>query len=98
MTQIEKFSLVSIRTKASNFSIFLHVLFYFLQDTKLKAQTIATSVYARSVRNCPWCAQLWLGYARVLERNGQNHDKIKGIQYLLLKICCYTFNLTSPNM
>ncbi|KAK2145987.1 hypothetical protein LSH36_641g00031 [Paralvinella palmiformis] len=58
-------------------------------DTKLKAQSIAISVYKRSIRNCPWCAELWLGYARALERSGQSHNIIKAMFEEALK-CCFT--------
>jgi hypothetical protein len=51
----------------------------FVQDTRLRVGSVAIRVYERSVRNCPWCVDLWLGYGRALERHDHEHDQIKGM-------------------
>ena len=35
-------------------------------------------VYERSVRNVPWCTELWLGYVRAAERHERSHNTVKG--------------------
>ncbi|KAJ8312590.1 hypothetical protein KUTeg_009963 [Tegillarca granosa] len=46
-------------------------------DTKLKVQSVVMSVYERSVRNCPWCAQLWRNYMLAQERFNEPLHKVK---------------------
>ena len=46
-------------------------------DSTLKDDTLSIPVYERSVRNCPWCSQLWSDYLLTLERSRKSHSTIK---------------------
>ncbi|CAG2256094.1 SART3 [Mytilus edulis] len=47
-------------------------------DAKLRDETLSIPVFERSVRNCPWCSQLWSDYLLTLERAKKSHQTIKG--------------------
>lgn len=62
-------SYIYLKPKESNF---------FLQDTKLPIKKVVLSTYERSVRNCPWKAELWGRYILALERYKEADDKVTG--------------------
>ncbi|XP_071945304.1 squamous cell carcinoma antigen recognized by T-cells 3-like [Antedon mediterranea] len=37
------------------------------------------NIHKRAVRNCPWSAELWIGYMRAMERLKQPHTDILGV-------------------
>ncbi|XP_071179062.1 squamous cell carcinoma antigen recognized by T-cells 3-like isoform X1 [Mytilus edulis] len=47
-------------------------------DSKLRDETLSIPVFERSVRNCPWCSQLWSDYLLTLERAKKSHQTVKG--------------------
>ncbi|XP_064460497.1 squamous cell carcinoma antigen recognized by T-cells 3-like [Ornithodoros turicata] len=46
-------------------------------DLKLKVEAAVLPCHERSVRNCPWSADLWTSYLKALERFHHPHIKIK---------------------
>ncbi|KAJ7387452.1 positive regulation of histone deubiquitination [Desmophyllum pertusum] len=46
-------------------------------DSTLKITTVVLPIHERAVRNCPWVSLLWQNYLRALERNNQDHNKVK---------------------
>ncbi|KAL4224155.1 Squamous cell carcinoma antigen recognized by T-cells 3 [Mactra antiquata] len=48
-------------------------------DHTLRVSSVSVDVYERSIRNCPWCVQLWQNYILTLERSEQSYEKVKGV-------------------
>ncbi|KAF8792047.1 squamous cell carcinoma antigen recognized by T-cells 3-like [Argiope bruennichi] len=42
----------------------------------IKIKEMALPVHERSVRNLPWCVQLWISYVRSLERYEEPHEEV----------------------
>ena len=54
----------------------LNVLLHY-QDG-LKIPNLILPAYERAVSNCPWAVDLWICFAKALERLNQPHETIKG--------------------
>ena len=62
------------------FQDFILDLLQFDQDHKrLQVEPLVLGMYERSVRNCPWCSQLWQRYVLAMERFHKPQTEIKGI-------------------
>uniref|UniRef100_A0A131YJD3 Rna binding protein sart3 rrm superfamily n=1 Tax=Rhipicephalus appendiculatus TaxID=34631 RepID=A0A131YJD3_RHIAP len=46
-------------------------------DNQLKVESVSLPCHERSVRNCPWSANLWASYLKALERSHAEHSKVK---------------------
>ncbi|KAL3243780.1 hypothetical protein MRX96_019730 [Rhipicephalus microplus] len=46
-------------------------------DNQLKVESVSLPCHERSVRNCPWSANLWASYLKALERSRAEHSKVK---------------------
>ena len=44
----------------------------------MKVKEIVLSAHHRSVRNCPWSAELWISLVRAIERMGSERDEVIG--------------------
>lgn len=67
-------------------------LYYFWKDHKrLQVETLVLGMYERSVRNCPWCSQLWQRYVLAMERFHKPQKEIKGklLVYVILLLLYY---------
>ncbi|XP_061162766.1 squamous cell carcinoma antigen recognized by T-cells 3-like [Saccostrea echinata] len=49
----------------------------YLDHKRLQVETLVLGMYERSVRNCPWCSQLWQRYILAMERFHKSQKEIK---------------------
>ncbi|XP_034337393.2 squamous cell carcinoma antigen recognized by T-cells 3 isoform X2 [Magallana gigas] len=49
----------------------------YLDHKRLQVETLVLGMYERSVRNCPWCSQLWQRYVLAMERFHKPQKEIK---------------------
>ncbi|XP_048775052.2 squamous cell carcinoma antigen recognized by T-cells 3-like [Ostrea edulis] len=49
----------------------------YLDHKRLQVETLVLGMYERSVRNCPWCSQLWQRYILAMERFHKPQKEIK---------------------
>ncbi|XP_053375966.1 squamous cell carcinoma antigen recognized by T-cells 3-like isoform X2 [Mercenaria mercenaria] len=67
----------AIQENCLNSSLWLQYTKYL--DHTLRVPSVSINVFERSVRNCPWCVQLWQNYILTLERSGETFEKVKGM-------------------
>ena len=48
------------------------------KEKNAQSDDVTLSVYRRSIRNCPWSVELWVGLLRTLEMVGTSHEQIRG--------------------
>ena len=80
---IQQFTAIFFKSQDHHITVYINLHLYVpdsfpLQDMNIRVKEIVMSVYERAVRNCPWSADLWLGYVKAMERNRCTHNKVLG--------------------